>query len=140
MKNIDIQLYSTPIDTIVAENFVSAPDCGGITLFVGKVRNKTAGKSVLHLEFEAYEPMAIKEMTKIAERVQLMWPAKRVSIHHRLGTLQIGETAVVIGVACPHRRDSFAACSFAIDTLKQTVPIWKKEIFEDGETWVAAHP
>ena len=95
---------------------------------------------MVRLEFEAYEPMAISEMRKIAEQILEKWPAKKVSFHHRIGNLEIGEVAVIIAVSCPHRRESFAACQYAIDTLKQTVPIWKKEIFEDGEVWVAAHP
>ena len=84
--------------------------------------------------------MAIKEMEKIGQRASEKWPVQAIAIHHREGVLQIGEIAVVIAVACPHRKNAFAACQFAIDTLKETVPIWKKEIFEDGEVWVAAHP
>ncbi|MCI5081940.1 MAG: molybdenum cofactor biosynthesis protein MoaE, partial [Saprospiraceae bacterium] len=119
---------------------VQNAEAGGIDIFVGTVRNQTKGKKVLRLEFEAYAPMAISEMKKIAERAQQKWPVKRIAIHHRIGTLQIGEIAVIIAVATPHRKASFEACQFAIDTLKETVPIWKKEIFEDGEVWVAAHP
>ncbi|MEL6718668.1 MAG: molybdenum cofactor biosynthesis protein MoaE, partial [Bacteroidota bacterium] len=90
--------------------------------------------------FEAYEPMAVSEMRKIAEQAAHRWEARNISIHHRVGTLQVGEIAVIIAVATPHRKAAFEACQFAIDTLKETVPIWKKEIFEDGEVWVAAHP
>jgi len=140
MDTIDIQLYATPISAAEVENYVQDPACGGIVSFIGTVRNSTADKEVLHLEFEAYEPMAIKEMRKIAEQILTKWPAKKVSIHHRVGKLAIGEKAVVIAVACPHRIDAFRACQYAIDTLKQTVPIWKKEVFRDGEVWVAAHP
>ena len=94
----------------------------------------------MRLEFESYEPMAIKEMQKIAERAAAKWPVEKMVIHHRVGVLGIGEIAVIIAVATPHRKAAFEACEFAIDTLKETVPIWKKEIFEDGEVWVAAHP
>jgi len=96
--------------------------------------------SLLLLEFEAFEPMAISEMCKIAESIMDKWSATKVSIHHRVGTLAIKEIAVVIAVSTPHRQAAFEACQYAIDTLKETVPIWKKEIFEDGEVWVAAHP
>jgi len=84
--------------------------------------------------------MAIKEMQKIAARAAEKWPVEKMVIHHRVGTLAIGEIAVIIAVATPHRKAAFEACEFAIDTLKETVPIWKKEIFKDGEVWVAAHP
>ena len=109
-------------------------------MFIGTIRDVTAGKKVLQLEYEAYESMALKEMHKIADGALLKWPIENILIHHRTGMLQIGESAVIIAVASPHRDAAFEACRFAIDTLKQTVPIWKKEIFEDGEVWVAAHP
>ena len=95
---------------------------------------------MLRLEFEAYAPMAISEMTKIAAEVEQRWQAHHVVIHHRVGSLAIGDIAVIIAVSTPHRKAAFEACQYAIDTLKETVPIWKKEIFEDGEVWVAAHP
>ena len=119
---------------------VADPSAGGTTQFVGTVRNQTKGKKVLKLEFEAYVPMAEKEMRKIAEEVEKRWDALHVSMHHHVGTLEVGEIPVVISVATPHRKAAFEACQYAIDTLKETVPIWKKEYFEDGEVWVAAHP
>lgn len=109
-------------------------------MFIGTVRNSTKGKEVLRLEFEAYEAMALKEMHKIAEAVLERWPVEKILIHHRTGVLAVGEVPVVIAVAAAHRTAVFEACRFAIDTLKQTVPIWKKEVFADGESWVAAHP
>ena len=116
------------------------PAAGGTVVFVGTVRNQTKGRAVVKLEFEAYEPMAIKEMKKIADAVSNKWSALKVCIHHRVGSLAIGEIAVIIAVSTPHRKAAFDACEYAIDTLKETVPIWKKEVFEDGEVWVAAHP
>ena len=104
------------------------------------MRNQTGGREVVRLDFEAFGPMAVKEMRKIAETVEKRWKAERVCIHHRVGSLDIGELAVVIAVSTPHRKAAFEACQYAIDTLKETVPIWKKEIFKDGEVWVAAHP
>ncbi len=136
----DIRIFSEDFTSVLAEQFVTHPEAGGIVTFVGTVRKFTQGKEVLRLEFEAYERMAIKEMRKIAERILADFPARRVAVHHRVGTLPVGGTAVVIAVSCPHRADAFAACQFAIDTLKETVPIWKKEIFTDGEVWVSAHP
>lgn len=138
--NIDITIFKEDFTSKRAEKFVTNPECGGIVTFVGTVRKFTKSKEVVRLEFEAYEPMAIKEMTKIAEHILANYPAKRIAIHHRVGVLAIEGIAVVISVACPHRADAFAACQYAIDTLKETVPIWKKEIFTDGEVWVAAHP
>ena len=137
---IDIQISTAPLDPKQSYNSVADPGVGGIVQFIGTVRDQTKGKKVLRLDFEAYEPMAIKEMTKIANYITEKWTATHVSFHHRVGTLQIEDIAVIISVATPHRKAAFAACQYAIDTLKETVPIWKKEIFEDGEVWVAAHP
>ncbi|HQU58915.1 MAG: molybdenum cofactor biosynthesis protein MoaE [Phaeodactylibacter sp.] len=137
---IDIQLLHTPLLPQNCIDFVASPSAGGIDVFIGTVRNHTQEKSVVRLEFEAYEPMAVSEMRKIAEQVKQRWPAEKVSFHHRIGVLEPGEIAVIIAVSTPHRQASFEACQYAIDTLKQTVPIWKKEIFEDGAVWVAAHP
>lgn len=94
----------------------------------------------MRLEFEAYEPMALSEMGKIANQAAEKWPVKRILIHHRVGVLGVGDVPVIIAVSAANRAAAFDACRFIIDTLKQTVPIWKKEIFEDGEIWVAAHP
>lgn len=137
---IDIQLKHTALDPKECEQFVTDPGVGGIVTFIGTVRNQTKGKPVIRLEFEAFEPMAISEMRKIAKSIVDKWSATKVSIHHRVGNLDIKEIAVVIAVSTPHRKAAFEACQYAIDTLKETVPIWKKEIFEDGEVWVAAHP
>lgn len=137
---IDIQILNRPLDPQECLNFVANPSAGGIVSFVGTVRDQTKNKPVLKLEFEAYTPMAITEMKKIAERAIAKWPVEKMAIHHRIGTLNIGEIAVIITVACPHRVAAFEACQFAIDTLKETVPIWKKEFFKDGAVWVAAHP
>jgi len=137
---INIEILSTKINVKKAEQFVADSSCGGVVNFVGLVRDNTNSKPVLRLDFESYEPMAIKEMTKIAETILEEFCVKKIAIYHRVGSLEIGEIAVVIAVSGPHRKDAFAACEYAIDTLKQTVPIWKKEIFKDGEVWVSAHP
>ncbi len=137
---IDIQLKDTPLIPQECIDYTTSDSAGGSTIFIGTVRNKTKEKPVIRLEFEAYAPMAIAELRKIAEQAKAKWSAEKISIHHRTGVLQIGEIAVVIAVATPHRKAAFEACQYCIDTLKETVPIWKKEIFEDGEIWVAAHP
>ncbi len=113
---------------------------GAINVFIGTVRNNTANKQVTRLEYESFDAMAIKEIRKIVEQVQERWPILKIAVHHRKGLLQIGDEAVVIAVSTPHRKDSFEACEFVIDTLKQTVPIWKKEVFIDGAVWTSAHP
>ncbi len=140
IEMIDIQLLTTRLDTLGCINFVETEDAGGIDVFIGTVRNATKGKPVLRLEFEAYEPMAIAEMRKIAEQALEKFGAKRIALYHRTGIPDIGEAAVVIAVSAPHRAAAFDACRYCIDTLKETVRIWKKEIFQDGEVWVAAHP
>jgi molybdopterin synthase catalytic subunit len=122
----------------VAERVVG-PDSGGGVSFVGTVRDRSRGRAIERLEYEAYPEMAEREMQKIADRVAERWPGTRLAIAHRVGCLTVGEAAVVIVAAAPHRTEAFEACRFAIDTLKQTVPIWKKEIATDGEYWVDDH-
>ena len=137
-KNIKISEKS--LDIVACIDWIKSPTCGGIDVFIGTVRNSTKGKRVLRLEFEAYEKMALLEMEKIAEQAIERWSVEKILIHHAVGTLEVGEIPVVIAVATAHRAAAFEACRFVIDTLKDTVPIWKKEIFEDGEVWVSATP
>ena len=137
---IDIQIWEDELNVGACVEWIKTPEAGGVDVFIGTVRNATKGKEVLRLEFEAYETMALKEMRKIAEQSFEQWPLKKVLIHHRTGNLQVGEIPVIIAVAAAHRAAAFDACRYIIDTLKQTVPIWKKEVFADGEQWVAAHP
>lgn len=119
---------------------VSGLDSGAIDLFIGTVRNQTGGRPVIALEFESYGSMAVKEMAKIAEEAKSKWPINKIAMHHLEGRALPGDTVVVIAVSAAHRDAAFKACRFAIDQLKERVPIWKKEIYEDGEVWVAAHP
>jgi molybdopterin synthase catalytic subunit/molybdopterin converting factor small subunit len=118
---------------------VMGDDAGGLVTFVGAVRDHSRGHSIKFLEYEAYPEMAEREMQKIADEAAERWPGTRVAIAHRIGHLEIGDAAVVIAAASPHRAAAFEACRFAIDTLKQTVPIWKKEVATDGEYWVDDH-
>jgi len=137
---VDINITEQPLNMQECINRVMSPECGGIDVFIGTVRNVTKGKAVVRLEFEAYESMAMKEMEKIAAEMKTKWPVHKIVMHHRVGVLQVGEVPVIIAVSAAHRDAAFDACRYAIDTLKQRVPIWKKEVFEDGEVWVAAHP
>lgn len=122
------------IDSVIQA--VESPKAGAVATFEGRVRSYSRGKRVKHLYYEAYTEMAITELTAIRESALRKWPLEKVAIVHRLGRLDIGETSVFIAVSSAHRADAFAACEYLIDTLKQSVPIWKKEYFEDGEEWV----
>lgn len=139
-KSTDIILSHETLSLDKCRSFVSAGNCGGIAIFDGVVRNATSGKHVMRLEFEAYDAMAVSEMRKIADQALEKFEINKVVIHHRTGILGIGESAVIIAVSAAHRKAAFEACMYCIDTLKETVPIWKKEVFSDGEVWVAAHP
>ena len=133
-------LSDAPIELSDAVARVEGPDAGGLVTFVGAVRDHARGRQIDHLEYEAYPGMAEREMEKIAAEAAQRWPGTRLAIGHRAGHLKVGEIAVVVAAAAPHRADAFEACRFAIDTLKQTVPIWKKEVTTDGEYWVEEHP
>ena len=135
-----IAITEAPIDTQEVIAAVQADGAGAINVFIGTVRNQTQAKPVVQLDFEAFDSMALKKMQQIADQAASRWPIQKVAVVHRKGSLQIGDAAVVIAVSTPHRKASFEACEFIIDTLKEVVPIWKKEIFEDGAVWVAAHP
>ena len=115
------------------------PANGAVVLMSGTVRNQTDGKSVVALEYQAYEPMAVQVFTSIAAQIRQTWPdVNRVVIHHRIGRLEIGEISVLVAVGCPHRSEAFEACKYAIDTLKHNAPIWKKEHWADGSSsWVS---
>lgn len=128
------------VDLQQAYTFLQCPQAGGIDLFVGTVRDHAQGKQVLRLEFEAYEPMALAELEKIAARAARQWPLHRIVIQHAVGTKLVGAPVVITGVSAAHRQAAFEACRFLIDELKQSVPIWKKEFYTDSSVWVAAHP
>ena len=121
-------------ESIIAE--VNKGSNGGICAFVGTVRDNAGGKEVLHLEYDAYPEMAEKKLAEIAAEIKDRWGLDDVSIVHRIGKMEVGEAAVVIAVGAPHRKEAFEACQYAIDRIKEFVPIWKKEYFADGEVWV----
>ena len=138
--NSSIKLSSKKLYLQTCYDFVQDVSCGGIALFVGTVRNQTKNKEVIRLDFSAYGPMAIKEMQKIADQALRKFDILKIAIHHAEGELHLGDIPVIIAVSAPHRKAAFDACQFAIDTLKETVPIWKKEHFTDGEVWVNSTP
>ncbi len=118
---------------------VDNPSNGAIVMMSGMVRNQTDGKAVIALEYQAYEPMAIVIFRQIAQHIRSLWTdVNSVAIHHRVGRLSVGDVSVLVAVGCPHRSEAFAACQYAIDTLKHTAPIWKKEHWADGSSsWVS---
>jgi molybdopterin converting factor subunit 1 len=130
------ELTTHPIDVGAVARCVVLPECGATVTLDGYAREWTRGRRTLHLVYEAYTPMAMREMQRLGSQVHEKFEIAHIGIVHRTGRLEIGETSVVIAVSAPHRRDAFEACEWAIRELKRTVPIWKKEIFEDGEVWV----
>ena len=138
-KNIqDIyEITREPIDKIALEQRLLTGAAGAVVTFDGVVREQTKGRRVLSLQYEAYEQMAVKEMQKVGAEIRQRWPeVLQIGIIHRFGELKITESSIVIVITSPHRKLAFEACHFAIDRVKETVPIWKKEIFADGEAWV----
>jgi molybdopterin converting factor subunit 1 len=138
-----IAIGREPIDVAALEREVADPAAGAIVSFTGTTRRDNAGRKVLRLEYEAYEPMALSEMRKLAIDAGERWKIVRIAIAHRVGVVKIGETSVAIAVSAAHRGEAFEACRFAIDRLKEIVPIWKKEHFKGGEVWIGcqtSHP
>ena len=109
---------------------------GAITSFVGTVRDNNVNRRVTHLEYEAYEPLAVKALEQIVQETVAQWPGIRVAVHHRIGRLAIGEASIIIAAASAHRANAFAACRYVIERVKQIVPIWKHEFFDGGEVWI----
>ena len=132
----DFRLTEAPIDIGAVIAGVADPEAGAIATFLGTTRVHSRGRTVLHLEYEAYGGMAEAEMARIAEALVGKYEIKGLAITHRVGRVEIGETSVAIAVSAPHRADALAACKEAIDTLKATVPLWKKEVYEGGEEWI----
>ncbi len=130
------ELTTHPIDVGAVARRVVRPECGATVTLDGYAREWTRGRRTLHLVYEAYPPMAISEMERLGQQAHEKFDIAHIGVVHRTGRLEIGETSVVIAVSAPHRRAAFEACEWAIRELKRTVPIWKKEFFEDGEVWV----
>lgn len=133
-----IEITREPILPEVVINRVRRDVHGAVVAFVGTVRDNSEGKKVLFLEYEAYKEMAEKKLHAIADEVREKWQLEDVAISHRVGRVEVGEIITVIAVAAPHRKEAFEACQYIIDRLKAVVPLWKKEVREDGEVWVGA--
>jgi molybdopterin synthase catalytic subunit len=130
------RLSAEPLSLEAVASEVRGDEAGAIATFVGTTRVESRGRRVLHLDYEAYEGMAEQVMAEIADDLKRRYDVREIAIHHRTGRVEIGEASVVIAVSAPHRQDALAACKDAIDTLKERVPLWKKEVYESGEEWI----
>jgi molybdopterin synthase catalytic subunit len=131
-----ISITADPLNPQPFVEHVRRDESGAVALFLGVVRDNNLGRRVLHLEYDAYPEMAEKKLRQVAEEVLSRWPISDIAIAHRTGCLEIGETSLVVAVSSPHRQEAFQACQQAVDRIKEIVPIWKKEVWEDGESWV----
>ena len=134
-----VAITTAPLDLVALVAEVSAGDAGGhgaIATFTGLVRLHNLGRRVLFLEYEAYEPLAVRALERIVAEAREEWPGARLAVHHRIGRLELGEASIIIAAASPHRSDAFAACRYTIERVKQIVPIWKREHFEGGQVWL----
>jgi molybdopterin synthase catalytic subunit len=131
-----VAVTSEPLDSNALAALVDANGDGAVVTFAGLVRDHNQGRQVQFLEYEAYEPLAIRALQRIVDEARELWPGARIAVHHRLGRLEIGEASVVIAAASAHRADAFAACRYTIERVKQIVPIWKREHFNGGDVWL----
>ena len=131
-----IEITDKAIDPQPVTASVRRDSNGAVVTFLGTTRRTSMGKTVLYLEYEGYTPMALKKLREIADEIAEKWPVRDVSIVHRIGRLEIEDISLVVAIASPHRKEAFAACGYVVDRIKETVPIWKKEVFEDGQVWV----
>ena len=128
-----------PLDPQPLVEAVRKDESGAVALFYGVVRNHNMGRSVQYLEYDAYESMAVKKLREVADEVCAKFPVNGVAALHRIGRLGIGETSLLVAVSSPHRKEAFEACHYAVDRIKETVPVWKKEVWEDGSEWIEGH-
>jgi molybdopterin synthase catalytic subunit len=131
-----IRITHDPLDPQALVEHVRRDESGAVALFLGVVRNNNLGRRVLHLEYDAYPEMAEKKLRQIAEEMASRWPITNIAIAHRIGRLEIGETSLLVAVSSPHRKEAFEACHETVNRIKEVVPIWKKEFWEGGETWI----
>jgi molybdopterin synthase catalytic subunit len=132
---------SAPLDlnaliAAVADRGPTSGSDGAVTTFLGLVRNHNLGRRVHHLEYEAYEPLAVRAFERISDEIAVRWPDVKLALHHRVGRIEIGDASVAIAAASPHRGHAFSACRYAIERVKQIAPIWKREFFEGGDVWI----
>jgi molybdopterin synthase catalytic subunit len=132
-------IQQEPLDPGPLVNAVRRDDAGAIALFYGVVRNENLGRAVQYLEYDAYPEMAIKKMREVADEVRAKFPIAVIGVLHRIGRLEIGETSLLVAVSSGHRKEAFEACHYAVDRIKQIVPVWKKEVWTDGSEWIEGH-
>jgi molybdopterin synthase catalytic subunit len=125
-----------PLIAAVTDRGDATGSDGAVTTFLGLVRNHNVGRKVHHLEYEAYEPLAVRAFERISTEIQATWPDVKLALHHRIGRIEIGGASVAIAAASPHRGHAFSACRYAIERVKQIAPIWKREFFEGGDVWI----
>jgi len=135
-----VEISPDPLDPTPFLQHVRQDESGAVVLFLGVVRNNNLGRRVLYLEYDAYPEMAERKLREVAEDARARWPITDVAIAHRTGRLEIGETSLLVAVSSPHRHDAFAACHHIVNRIKEVVPIWKKEVWEGGETWIEGEP
>jgi molybdopterin synthase catalytic subunit len=133
------EITRDPLDPRALVEAVRRDEAGAIALFYGVVRNENLGRRVSYLEYDAYPEMAVKKMREVADEVRARYPVAEVGVLHRIGRLDIGETSLLVAVSSGHRKEAFEACHYAVDRIKQVVPVWKKEVWEDGSEWVEGH-
>ena len=131
-----VAITHEPLDVDSLVQLVGAGDDGAVVTFAGLVRDHNQGRIVKFLEYEAYEPLAVRALQRIVHEAAERWPSARLAMHHRIGRLEIGEASIVIAAASAHRADAFAACRYAIERVKQIAPIWKREHFDGGDVWL----
>ena len=131
-----VAVTSEPLDAGALIELVGAQGDGAVVTFAGLVRDHNQGRRVQFLEYEAYEPLAVRALQRILDEAKELWPSARVATHHRIGRLEVGEASIVIAAASAHRGDAFAACRYTIERVKQIVPIWKREHFDGGDVWL----
>jgi molybdopterin synthase catalytic subunit len=129
-------ITTAPLDQDALVRALDTTGIGAVAVFLGLVRDNNKGRTVLYLDYEAYEPLALRGLDVIVAEARERWPAVRLAIHHRIGRMEIGEASVVIAAASPHRADAFSASRYAIERIKQIVPIWKHEYFDGGDVWI----
>jgi molybdopterin synthase catalytic subunit len=138
-----IELYritEQPLDAQMLAGLVRSDDCGAVTLFYGVVRNHSEGRGVERMEYEAHASMALKKLREVGEEAKSRFPIREIGVWHRVGLLELGEASLLVAVASEHRKEAFEACHWAVDRVKEVVPVWKKEHFRDGAAWVEGHP
>lgn len=136
-RDFRVAITSEPLQLEDAVEFVTLPECGGVSVFLGTTRDSFEGKRVVTLQYEAYESMALRQLRRICEEAAARWDVRRVALLHRVGTVPVREASVVVATSAPHRVDAIQATAYCIDEIKASVPVWKTEVYEDGSMWKA---